>query len=188
MKPNEKPTQESFERTPGETATRERHPAYALLQVSRLSGNATLFDSDFKHQHYITLRIKKAEVDRHLSNDWIHEASGAAYAEISLSESQWATAISSLNSGTGTPCTLERINGEAVPGIQRPEHGKDQIFADELQKTMGDALDQINRLQESVETFKLSKKSKQGLSNQLSRLASGISGSIEFVASSSQKN
>ena len=113
---------------------KEIHPAYSVLQLSRVSENAQLFDSEFQHQHFITMRIAPAEVTRRLSNNWIYSNSNS-YIEVEMSEAQFATAISSLNNGSGTPCTLKRLLKESIPGIERDPKHTDNKFQEEMQKT-----------------------------------------------------
>jgi hypothetical protein len=77
-----------------------------------------LFDSSFTHHHYITLSIRSA--DRIVDGPSESIYSKEEYIEVSMSESQFARAITSLNMGSGAPCTLSRRNGEGIPQA-RPE-------------------------------------------------------------------
>jgi hypothetical protein len=81
-----------------------RHPAFGNICVSRPSGSATLFGSELKHQHYVSITINRAEKHRSLHRDWIFGKD--TILEISMSESQWATFVASSGMGGGTPCTL----------------------------------------------------------------------------------
>jgi hypothetical protein len=82
----------------------EKHPAYAQIGASRVSGGTYLYGSNFAHQHYVTISITKSELNRSLSRDWA--SGGEEYIEVALSEAQWASFVSTLNSGTGIQCTL----------------------------------------------------------------------------------
>lgn len=110
---------------------RETHPAYALIGASRVSSTPgqILFGSDFRHQHYITVSIRKAALDRGISNDWIH-GDREEYIEVALSEAQWATFISTLNVGEGVPCTLEHLAMERVPAIEPIDDRRAQFNAE----------------------------------------------------------
>ena len=58
---------------PGRTnCVKRTHPSYGGIQISRVSGGATLFDSELNHQHYIELRIKRAHIseDDHETRVW----------------------------------------------------------------------------------------------------------------------
>jgi len=97
----------------------ETHPAFALIGASRVQNSApgtTLFDSDIRHQHSIIVRIKRAERKRDLNHDWIH--SRGELIEVELSEAQWASFVSSMNTGDGTPATLRwTAEDKQIPGL-----------------------------------------------------------------------
>jgi hypothetical protein len=92
-----------------------QHPAFGQIAASRRNGSTTLYGSDFVHQNSITIEISRSELNRGLSRDW-HFAREELI-EVSLSEAQWATFVSSLNTGGGVPCTLEHVAGETMPRI-----------------------------------------------------------------------
>ena len=52
---------------------------------------------------------------RDLSHDWHHERE--QYIEVAMSEAQWATLVSSLNS-TAIPCTLTYLMGKCIDRLQ----------------------------------------------------------------------
>lgn len=97
----------------------ETHPAFALIGASRISTSppgATLLDSDIRHQHSIIVRIKRAERRRDLNRDWIHGREELI--EVELSEAQWASFVSSMNTGDGVPATLRwTAEDKQVPGL-----------------------------------------------------------------------
>lgn len=98
----------------------EVHPAFAMINVNRVSssgGGVSLFDSEVRHQHFVTLRISAASRKRDLSRDWIHGES-APFIEIAMSEAQWASVVSSLNSqGTPVTRTWDKSEGGHLPDI-----------------------------------------------------------------------
>lgn len=115
----------------------ERHPSYGSVSVARVSGSAQLFQSPFEHQHYISVQVSRAERQRNLSTD--HHFTRAELIEFSMSEAQWARFVSSIGSGGGVPCTLERVGGHRQercpqqPGIER--------FHDDLRKSAEKAVE-----------------------------------------------
>jgi hypothetical protein len=95
----------------------ETHPAFGHIYVNRVSSNpgAVLFDSDIKHQHYMTLRLSTAERKRDLSQDWINPRERLF--EVAMSEAQWASFVSSVGS-SGVPCTIVSTPDQhRVPGL-----------------------------------------------------------------------
>jgi hypothetical protein len=98
----------------------EVHPAFGMIRASRMSvggagQGAVLFDSDIKHGHTVRLTISRASRKRDLHTDWNHP--GQELIEVEMSEAQWASFVSSMNT-TGVPCTLRRTENEHdVPGL-----------------------------------------------------------------------
>jgi hypothetical protein len=85
------------------------HPSFAVIGASRVSGRATLTGSPLRHNGYITIRISYAkEVVSHTHSSFFpHSRASACIAEVALSEAQWAAFVSTLNVGSGVPCTVE---------------------------------------------------------------------------------
>lgn len=181
-----RPTLEPTETIENEGTVHERlvrrHPAFAQVGASRVSGGAHLYGSDFQHQHYVSLTISTSEVHRHLSNEWYH--GGRELIEVLLSESQWAQMISSMNVGSGTPCTINHHYGAGVkvmPYLAKPEDKRDR-FAAEMAEDMQDAQDHLAKLIEAIGGTKLSQKQKDELISSAKAASSSISGSARFVA------
>ena len=85
------------------------HPAFAQVRASRVSGHAILYGSDFTHQNYVTITISKSQLQRSLAREWYFGKNEMI--EVALSEAQWATFVSSMNIGSGVPCTIQRQAG-----------------------------------------------------------------------------
>ncbi len=132
--------------TPVDTAVSEykiTHPAYAQVQLSRSSGGSpTLYGSDFDHQYQIRLTITHSEERRNLARSWFFPRKEII--EIAMSESQWATLVSSMGMGSGTPVTLRHLHGEQVPGIKQPK--KTDLFRAELSKEFEDQITALRQL------------------------------------------
>lgn len=117
-----------------DTTTNERgdesHPAFGMIGVSRGSQTpgSVLFDSDILHSHTLRLRIHTASRKRDLHHDWIHAEKHLI--EVEISEAQWASFVSTPNSGDGTPCTIRYQGYETVPGLPH-----DPRLAHSLQET-----------------------------------------------------
>jgi hypothetical protein len=158
----------------------ETHPAYGMIGASRVSGNARLFGSDFKHQHFITIRIHKAELHRGLSRDWAHARNQLI--EVSLSEAQWATFVSSMNVGFGVQCTIEntQVDGE-LPGIAGAVQRKSQ-FSAELAQTMQGAQEALDALEKNILESSLGMRAKEALRKECEQVRRRIGGSVQFVA------
>lgn len=92
----------------------DRHPSYAVVTTSRVSGQAKLFDSHFAHQHFIRLSIHAAQVEESDHSRRIRPNGLTSMVEIYMSETQFARMITSMSQGQGAPCTLNRFMGASV--------------------------------------------------------------------------
>lgn len=93
----------------------EHHPGWATIGASRISvtSGVNLFDSDVLHRNTVRIVIRGAIRRRELHHDWIH--GNKDIIEVELSESQWASFVSAMNSGSGVPCSLRRHAGVEIP-------------------------------------------------------------------------
>lgn len=116
-RPIQEPTQDEY--------GADVHPAFGHIKINRVSATpgVTLFDSEIRHQHFVTITVSGASCKRDLNHNWIHE--GKALLEIEMSEAQWASFVSSPNT-SGVPCTIKRTETDwQVPGLpHRPVLGQ----------------------------------------------------------------
>jgi len=163
----------------GGDTTKTTHPAFGRVSVSRVNGRSNLHGSDFTHHSFVTLTISESELHRSLSNDWHFER--GQLIQIALSEAQWATLVSSFNTG-GVPCTLEWIRGQGrLPQLPDPKSRADQ-FGKEFQEDFADALRDLQELAKEIEASGLSKKKIEALVAKAHSAYKAISSSAPFVA------
>lgn len=156
------------------------HPAYAQIGAFRQSGGSgCLYGSDFVHEGQVVISISRSELHRGLSRDWAHPRE--EYIEVALSEAQWATFVSTLNSGSGTQCTLTRKDGDLIPGLPIPENRKDQ-FKGELKERLALAEGYMKELRAKIGAASLSAKGKQELLSSLHMAEMNLSSNCGFVA------
>lgn len=96
----------------------ETHPAFGMVSVSRITSTppATLFDSEIQHGQFIRLTLNRATRKRDLARDWLHGES-ADLVVIDMSEAQWASLVSSINT-SGVPVTIRALPGQRnLPGL-----------------------------------------------------------------------
>lgn len=155
------------------------HPSFALVSASRISGSAVLYDSDFLHQNFVRLTIKRSQLNRTLSNNWHFEREELI--SVDMSEAQWATFVSSMNVGSGVPCTLGRFNGESVPGLEAPLNSVEK-FKLERDETMQEGLEALKEMAKTITESKLSKKEKEALLWNIEQTSRGFGSSLKFVA------
>jgi hypothetical protein len=133
------------------TTTAERdgtvhtHPAFGQISLTRVSGDRTLYGSDFQHNTYIALRIRASDLRRDLARDW-HFAR-QEHIEVHMSEAQWATFVSSFSIGEGVPCTINHLNGKSVPEFPLRDSGQ------EFKREADDKLSKVVKELEQTLTF-----------------------------------
>lgn len=161
--------------------SRITHPAFAVIGASRVSGMTALHGSDFLHQNYVTVTISTAEVDRHLSNDWTHGK--RELIEVAMSEAQWATFVSSMNIGSGVPCTLQHVlvAGQITPRLPDPPDRRER-FAAEMADNNVQALKSLGDLEAMIDELKLSGVAKGKLMAKVNHARREIGSSSKFVA------
>lgn len=158
------------------------HPAFATIGASRVQSTGhTLFQSEFKHQSLITIRIKGARVHRGLSNDRVSTSSRLPYVEVDLTESQWATFVSSLNVGEGVPCTLTYLHEHGyIPQIPKPPERKQQ-FTKEMTDTLQDSVNHLKKIEETLKDAKMTEKLRNELMGHVRMAKQEIQSNMPFV-------
>jgi hypothetical protein len=96
------------------------HPAFGAISATRVSGRANLFDSSMAHHGYVVVEISGATMHESGYATRVH-GGNKAIISVAMTEAQWVGFVSRMNMGSGTPCTIQRLHGEFVPGIPNPE-------------------------------------------------------------------
>jgi hypothetical protein len=165
----------------GDKTSTETHPAYAQIGASRSQGGQTvLYGSDFVHNGYMSVRIYPSQKQRSLSRDWF-SASVTPYIEVMMTEAQWATFVSTPNSGMGVPCTMSYRNGEQIPAIPEPVDRVEQ-FSGEMSKTQAAALRYCEEMSATIEELPVAEKNKKALRSRLHMIQMTIDKNVPFVA------
>ena len=162
------------------------HESYGLVQFTRMSssGHSNLFGSALnKHYSMITLQISRAILGRTLHRDWYHGR--GELIEVTLSAAQFAELLTTMNCGSGVPCTINHVGGkrmEAPPPLNgqpeqiRNEFVQDQVkFAEEVSKR-GESI------MAAVKT--LSKKKQDEIQLQLDMIVQHIDSNMPFAMTS----
>jgi hypothetical protein len=161
------------------------HPAFGQIGVSRVSGHATLYGSDFNHQHFMRVTVYESSLHRGLSNDRAH--AGRSLIEVDLSAAQWAEFVSAMNVGFGPQCTLRYVKGEEIPGIASKDDRQKQFKAEALQDCH-EALQALDELSATIDDLNLSQKKRAELAGKVSKARSRLTGSVPFVMEQFQEH
>ena len=161
---------------------RKKHPSYGLLGISRYSGRSEFFMSPIRHDGGITLTIRTAYKCRELNSDYVF--GDEQLIEVSMSDGQFARAITSLNQGDGVPCTITwlpevgRIPPEAVLGYR-------ETYDKEVGDVADEAIRQVLDVRKFVEGLRnkasVSKKDLEQLASLNDRVLMSLRSNLPFM-------
>lgn len=163
----------------GDGERKYTHPAYGQISVNRASGSMVLYGSDFEHHNFMVMRISQSELHRHLSHDWRHPRDEII--EVYLSESQWASMLSSINMGSGVPCTIAARHGIRMPTLPLRQQKDEAVREmDEVLRNAGrhvtEAMDRV-----ATELEGISKAKKERITASLNKLFRELTDHIPFI-------
>ena len=167
------------------------HASYGILHISRTSGGTSairLFGSPLA-THYGTIRLTISK------GKWIHGLNHDRYfgmnkdfIEIEMSAAQFADAITSLNMGSGTPCTIRYIQGERID--PPPHHTTEaEYIRDNFESTLDKYKAKAHTYRKRIEELasKLSAKAKDEIRVALDVMEDQLGSNIPFVVKQFQE-
>lgn len=100
-------------------SVRRTHPAFGMIGAARYTTRgATMFGSPIRHNAGVSITVHTAVENLMLHGEWHHAQD--ILVQVNLSEAQWASFVSTLNVGSGVPCTIDYRRGgelQQAPGI-----------------------------------------------------------------------
>jgi hypothetical protein len=164
------------------------HPAFGVIRASRFQGgHFQLFGSPIKHNGGVTIQLSKAVEYYSLHRSWMHGTE--TIAEITLSEAQWATFVSTLNVGSGVPCTV-RMAAEGPldpkPLIQEDSWAEKRSadLRDKVAEDLGRLREAVRELDEVLKRPTIRKSDLQTVRHLLLKAVDQAPGSYQFAADS----
>lgn len=162
-----------------------RHPSFGVINISRgvCSEKMNLFGSSIQQRTFIRVDISKAILMRDLNRDWIMPDHEVPIVSVYLSPSQFADAITSLNQGEGTPCTISFMNGHEVkePILE----SKRVQFDTEFEEHMKEVTSNTNRFYTEIGRIlnkpSIGKHDRAEIMKQLDQLKMQIESNIPFI-------
>jgi len=132
---------------------KQKHPSYGMMRFSRIQSSYAVpfFGTRLLHRNWIELTISEGESGRDLSRDW--HMDGKQLIRVRLTEAQFATLITTLNYGSGSPCTIQRYNGEMVPDPPEQENLIDLTkfeHSERMKATSRRVRDIINQMKNAI--------------------------------------
>jgi len=167
------------------------HPSYGILHIARTSGGGSairLFGSPLA-THYGTIRLSISK------GKWLHGlhhdryfGMSKDYIEIEMSAAQFADAITSLNMGSGTPCTIRYVGGERMPNP--PDHATEaEHIRDNFEGSLDKYAEKAHTYRKKIEelTSKLSAKAKEEIRIALDVMEQQLTSNVPFVVKQFQE-
>ena len=134
------------------------HPAFGMIGISRISctPSITLFGSEIKHSHLISLRVKTAEKYTDGNHTFYHGRKELV--EVFLTPNQFSKMLINMNCGDGVPCTINnRESDRDIPGIideTTPITESRNAFQDRINRVTDKATSMIKKAEEILESPK----------------------------------
>jgi len=166
---------------------KEMHPSYGMISISRASaggGGIPLFGSAMRHGNFFILKVKKGSRRHDLSQDW-YSTEGLPYIEVLLSPSQFVSMITTMNIGTGVPCTIGAIDGKQVepcpPQAAETERIR-TLFKENMQSLASELADMITKADAILDKKSLNKDDKGFLRGAVRRVQQFFNSNSGFAA------
>lgn len=165
------------------------HPSYGQIRFSRVSGKNRFYGSELEQQNYISLEIHGSEIERDLSKEWYYNRK--LITRLRLSSNQFAELITSMNIGSGVPCTLEFYNEtktDALPDLDNRKEFLHRKFQDRMDEFSTTLKENQERAKELTKKKTLSKADQHELLLLIEKLTQEVSSNIPFFAKCFQEN
>lgn len=161
-----------------------KHEAFGQIQFNRgTCRNTKFYGSELPQDHYISLEISTSELERTITDD--RYSPRKELIRVRISSSQFAELITSMNMGTGVPCTIERVEGKKVAELPDVENRKEFVhrkFDDRMAEFAVRLKEKQARARELVKKKTLNKEDIRELDFHLQFLTQEIESNIPFFA------
>lgn len=167
-----------------------KHPSFGMISFSRQQGGKTnLFGSSIQHNNTISLVIREGQVSRGLNEDWYF--GDKEIIRVEMSQSQFAELITSMNNGSGVPCTINYIQGKgniSNADFANKQQQFNEEFKDKIDRHYEQSLSSYNEIRDLLEHKKTISKSDRGkILEKFYQATCGLKGSSKFVYSQFQE-
>ena len=164
--------------------TSYKHPSFGMLSFNRThGGHSNLFGSSIQHNDTIHMVLREGVVTRGLNDDWY--VGEDEILEVEMSQSQFAELITSMNVGTGTPCTIKYLRGKGRIGEADFTNKRQQItneFKESMNERMSDAKEFYDEVKELFATKKsIGKGDREMILRKLANVTQGMESNSKFI-------
>ena len=163
--------------------TEEYHPSYGQITISRFQGgHSNFYGSKINHNGGISLKITRSVKHRNEYNESYYPTD--TLIEITMTDAQFATLITSLNVGEGSPCTLKRLRGEYMPICR--EKSLNQELTSDLSKRLSEIANNFRMGYEKIEEIlakkgAINKGDRQKIASTYNKLMQELTSNLPFL-------
>jgi hypothetical protein len=163
----------------------KKHPSFGTVRWSRVTGTVdNLFMSSLKHGHFIELEITNAtQTRRDYHQTTYHSSGNRPIIRVRMSEAQFAQFITTPNDGSGVPCTITRMDNQAVPQCPPDEQMvqfRTELHEDAKQVTHG-ARETLSRVRAMLKGKTVRKGDLREIESQLEGLLRNVESNMPFL-------
>ena len=163
----------------------QTHESYGLAKFVRTQSSHAhnLFGSSITHKDTIHLSISKGSVKRDLHREWFIDENEIV--EVELSENQFAELITTMNIGTGIPCTIKHLNGKSMsaPPYENQRQLFEKEFKADIKKIGADLNSLVTELHKLIEE-KAPRSAYKELLSKVRMVSQDVNANLPFVQKS----
>lgn len=167
-----------------------KHESFGQISFIRTTGTADFYGSELTQDHYISMELHNSQVYRSLTDDR-YMPTGPILVRVRMTAGQFSEMITSMNTGSGVCCTIERFAGKKVEELPSQQSRKEYVhieFRDRM-KAFGEKLHaNKKKASEIIKKKILSKQDIQELSWFLEHMTQEIESSIPFLVECFQES
>lgn len=160
------------------------HESFGQIRFARVNGgNTTFYGSELPQDHYIVMELYQSEIHRDLTQDRYHNKGQVI--SLRMTSGQFSEMITSLNIGSGVPCTIERIQGKHIEKLPQQESRKEFMhrnFEDRMKEFAVRLKEKQKAAKDLVAKKSLTKEEQRDLNFHLEWLTREIESNIPFFA------
>ena len=138
-----------------------------LVGFSRITGSKRLYMSNLNNSNWIALRIYQAKDESRCCGEKnVYTSDRKPLIEVEISAAQFAEMLTTMNIGSGVPCTLRYVNGEEIDqsGLRTDDKPIDvgkKFFEKNAKEVTEKIATRIKNYKNDLATMKMSKKDKE---------------------------
>ena len=95
-----------------------KHDSFGSIQIHKIFGKSGyMFGSDVNNDSYLELEVSNADMVDDPSTGLRNVFSRETILKVKFTASQFATLMTTISNGEGTPCTITEVGGERIPQV-----------------------------------------------------------------------